>query len=151
MESQRKARITPLYGHEVTSPPYFTVHFQCAILTSETSNCVHRKASVRWLLDHGAHPHAGAPADCMLISHAAQDGSIETIKLLIERGANPKDGIPLNYAIVREKEDWKAVIELFLDHGCDINEVRLAGISRRGRPQCDPGTVLHTAARWNCH
>lgn len=52
---------------------------------------------------------------------------------------------------MRDDENWKAAIELFLDHGCDINDVERNGISRRGRPRWDPGTVLHSAGLWNRH
>ena len=52
---------------------------------------------------------------------------------------------------MRKDDDWKTVIELFLDYGCDINGVHFYGISHCGRPRSDPGAVLHSAARWNRH
>ena len=52
---------------------------------------------------------------------------------------------------MRKDDNWKAVIELFLEYGCDINGVYNYGISRCGRPRSDPGAVLHSAARWNRH
>lgn len=43
------------------------------------------------------------------------------------------------------------MIELLLDHGCDVNNLQKNGISRHGRPRRGPGTVLHSAALWNRH
>ena len=103
------------------------------------------------MLDHGADPDAKTYSYCTPICYAAQYGSLDTIKLLHGRGADPTKGIPLKYAIMRKDDNWKAVIELFLGYGCDINEVHYYGISRCGRPRSDPGTVLHSAARWNRH
>lgn len=107
--------------------------------------------AVQWLLDHGADPDARTFPYCTPICYAAQYGSLNTIKLLHERGADPTKGIPLKYAIMRKDDNWKAVIELFLEYGCDINGVYYYGISRCGRPRSDPGAVLHSAARWNRH
>lgn len=124
------------------------------MLINETCSCsVYHEATVHWLLDHGADPYAGAggsPA-CLSISHAAEEGSLETVNRLFKGGADPTKGIPRKYAIMKEDEDGKNTIELFLDHGCDINDVHSNGISYHGRPRREPGTVLHSATWWNCH
>lgn len=52
---------------------------------------------------------------------------------------------------MREDEDGKTAIELFLDHGCDINDVHSNGISHHGRARKEPETVQHSATWWNCH
>ena len=76
---------------------------------------------------------------------------MDTIKLLLEKGADPTRSIALKYAIMRDDEHWKTVIEILLDHGCDINDTNTFGVNHRGRPRTDPGTVLHSAALWNRH
>ena len=76
---------------------------------------VRNGAAVRWLLDHGADPDARTFSYYTSICYAAQYGSLDTIKLLHEQGADPTKGIPLKYAIMRKDDDWKTVIELFLD------------------------------------
>ena len=103
------------------------------------------------MLDHGADPNPRTPIYCVPISIAARDASLDTIRLLLEWGADPTRSIALKYAIMRDDEHWKTVIETLLDHGCGINNSNSFGISHRGRPRTDPGTVLHSAALWNRH
>lgn len=71
--------------------------------------------------DHGANPDPDVKAKRHPLNFAARHASVNTIKLLLEKGANPKKGIPLVHAIEREDENWKPVIQLLLDYDCDIN------------------------------
>lgn len=80
------------------------------------------------MLDHGADPNPIVSVDKSPLNNAAAHASINTVKLLLERGADPSKSISLRYAIRRD-EDWKAVVELLLDHGCDINAFHPHGFS----------------------
>jgi len=100
------------------------------------------------MLDHGADPNPIVSVDKSPLNNAAAHASINTVKLLLERGADPSKSISLRYAIRRD-EDWKAVVELLLDHGCDINAFHPHGFS--GLRGSYPGSVLHAATAQNLY
>lgn len=100
------------------------------------------------MLDHGADPNPNVPARVSVLNMPAAHGSINTVKLLLERGADPSKSIALGHAIKRD-EDWKEMVELLLDHGCDINAFHPDGY--RGLRGCYPGSVLHAAAAQNLY
>lgn len=100
------------------------------------------------MLDHGADPNPNVPAAKSLLNIAARHAPINAIKLLLERGADPKKSIALTQAIKRDG-DRKAVVELLLDHGCDINAFHPQGF--RAMRGSYPGSVLHAAAAQNLY
>lgn len=106
------------------------------------------KAATRWILDHGADPNQIVSVDKSPLNNAAVHASTNTVKLLLERGADPSKSVALRYAIKRD-EDWKAVVELLLEHGCDINAFRPHGFG--GLRGSYPGSVLHAAAAQNLY
>lgn len=77
---------------------------------------------------------------------AAAHASINTVKLLLERGADPSKSNVLRSVI---NEDWKEVMEVFIDHGCDINAFNHCGFCTLR--DNESGSVLHIAAARNLH
>ena len=70
---------------------------------------------VSLLLDYGAHINVGDP-----LNHAVLDNAIDSVSILLERGANPNNkdstgNTPLHY--VRSEE----TVQLLIDYGADKN------------------------------
>lgn len=56
------------------------------------------------MLDHGADPNPSVPARVSVLNMPAAHGSINTVKLLLERGADPRKSIALRYTIKRDED-----------------------------------------------
>lgn len=90
--------------------------------------------------NHGADPNPDVPARNSLNMMAAY-ASIDTLRLLFERGADPCKSNALRFAIERDDNHWKEVMEVLLDHGADIDAFEPQGFhAMRGDYS---GSVLH--------
>lgn len=86
-------------------------------------------------LRHGANPNAafqGAP----LLCHACERGSVEIVASLLGHGARVSDRVDNNGATalflamrVRNKHDRENIMDLLLEHGCDIDALNSRGES----------------------
>lgn len=73
---------------------------------------------VCWFLDHGALPNATASKrDITPLSHACHRGSLETIKLMFQRGGSTARGELLNMASQRTDNDAVPILQYLFDHG----------------------------------
>lgn len=52
----------------------------------------------RWMLDHRANPNPDVRVDKHPLNVAARNASVNTVKLLLERGADPKESIAAVHA-----------------------------------------------------
>lgn len=103
---------------------------------------------LRWFLENGANPNLGAqrfsgdrncdsdPASCAALEAAATHGSIEAVQMLLDAGAEIKNGTPLHYAAgacppgastreVASKEfdvSRLPVMALLVSNGADVNQ-----------------------------
>lgn len=103
---------------------------------------------LRWFLENGANPNLGAqrfsrdrncdsdPASCAALEAAATHGSVEAVQMLLDAGAEIKNGTPLHYASgactpgastreVASKEfdvSRIPVMALLVSHGADVNQ-----------------------------
>ena len=118
------------------------------LLTIVSSLCSRDEAATRWILDHGANPNPNVPARVSVLNMPAAHGSINTVKLLLERGADPTKSTALGHAIKRDG-DWEEMVKMLLDHSCDINAFCPDGF--RGLRGCYSGSVLHAAAAQNLY
>lgn len=105
-----------------------------------------------WLLSHGANPNLGEQRvgyvdatgaldahSCAALEAAASAGKVESVRLLLDAGAEIKNGIPLHYAAGRcpfgtnphagrvtpSKEFDISIIPvmaLLVEHGADVNQ-----------------------------
>lgn len=79
------------------------------------------------------------------LSVAVQAGSLETVKMLLEAGANVQDGDVLHYAVEREGDELE-VIRLLLSRKAPVNAIQFAHpIARQLRHSLLRGTPLHKA------
>lgn len=62
-------------------------------------------ATTRWMLDHGAKSNPNVRADENPLKVAAKNASVDTVKLLLERGADPKKSIAAVHAINRQDDN----------------------------------------------
>lgn len=77
---------------------------------------------VRLLLDHGADPNLGDGWNATPLSAAVEGESIETMQLLIQRGARVNDYPGGSSALWRAATDGKAkAVEFLLDHGASFD------------------------------
>lgn len=109
------------------------------------------ETATRWMLNHGTNQDPDVKAERHPLNFAARHASVNTINLLLEKGADPRKCIPLIHANKREDENWKSVMQLLLDYGCDINALNNPSDYRNLRGVY-PGSVLHAVAAQDlCH
>jgi len=102
---------------------------------------------LRWFLAHGANPNLGAqrfgdrdsdsdPSSCAALEAAAAHGSVEAVQMLLDAGAEIKNGTPLHYAAgacppgasTREVASREfdmgriPVMALLVRYGADVNQ-----------------------------
>lgn len=110
------------------------------LLDSQNSMLVYRavwtyRGMLPWLLAQGVHPDCKmSPRDGTPLMHAATDGDLESMRLLIDHGAdlnarNESNELPLGYAC--SYGQWEAA-KLLVERGADVN-----GIEREGRTHLD--------------
>lgn len=79
-----------------------------------------------WLLEQGVHPDCKmSPTDGTPLMHAAADGNLEALSLLLKHGANPNarnenNEVPLGYAL--SYDQWEAA-RFLLEHAADVNGI----------------------------
>ena len=84
-----------------------------------------------WLLNEGVHPDCKSyPGDNTPLMQAAADGDLESMRLLLDHGADPNarnenNELPLGFA--GSYGQWEAA-KLLVERGADVN-----GIEREGR------------------
>lgn len=105
------------------------------LLKSQNSMLVYRavwqyQGMLRWLLAQGVHPDCKmSPTDGTPLMHAAVEGNLESMRLLLDHGADPNarnesNELPLGYAC--SYGQWEAA-RLLVERGADVN-----GIERQG-------------------
>lgn len=99
------------------------------LLNSTNSMLVYRAVwqfhnMLPWLLEQGVHPDCKmSPTDGTPLMHAAADGNLEALGLLLKHGANPNarnenNEVPLGYAL--SYDQWEAA-RFLLGYGADVN------------------------------
>jgi hypothetical protein len=110
---------------------------------------------LRWFLDHGADPNLGPQRDsrdrmggsdtdcCIALETAAARGEVEAVRLLLDAGAEIKNGLPLHYAagacppgtnphaarvLPSEMFDQARipVMEMLVERGADVNQAEVS-------------------------
>ena len=101
-------------------------------------------------LTHGANPNSSSPRGFCPLDIAALHGPLETVKLLVDRGAaiGPSSAA-LHAAAQGNTSDRIAVMAFLVERGADINGLATdypapSEALRSGRR----GTPLHTASKW---
>ncbi|KAJ5630516.1 uncharacterized protein N7484_010616 [Penicillium longicatenatum] len=97
---------------------------------------------LKWFLDHGANPNLGSqehPTFCKAVEAAAETGTVEAVRMLLDAGAHMDNGGPLYYAAgvcppgenpymgtvspsTDFDEDRIAVMELLVERGANVNQ-----------------------------
>ena len=114
------------------------------LLNSQKSMLIYRAVwqyhkMLPWLLAQGVHPDCKLhPTDGTPLMHAAAEGNLESMRLLLDHGADPNarnenNEVPLGYAC--SYEQWDAA-ELLIKRGADVN-----GIEREGMTHLDWMTI----------
>ena len=107
------------------------------LLNSQNSMLVYRAVwqfhdMLPWLLAQGVHPDCKmSPADGTPIMHAAADGDLKSMELLLQHGADPNarnedNELPLGYAC--SYEQWGAA-RLLIERGADVNGIEREGLT----------------------
>ncbi len=110
------------------------------LLDSQTSMLVYHavwqyRRMLPWLLAQGVHPDCKmSPSDGTPLMTAAANGDLESMRLLLDHGADPharneSNELPLGYAC--SYGQWEAA-KLLVERGADVN-----GIEREGRTHLD--------------
>lgn len=110
------------------------------LLNSRNSILVFRavwqyQGMLAWLLAQGVHPDCKLYAgDATPLMHAAAEGELESMRLLLDHGADPNarnenNEVPLGYAC--SYQHWEAA-KLLVERGADVN-----GIEYEGRTHLD--------------
>ena len=114
------------------------------LLASQNSMLVYRavwqyRGMLRWLLSHGVHPDCKmSPTDGTPLMHAAAEGDVESIRLLLEYSADPnarneRNESPLGYAL---SYGHLEAAKLLVQRGADVN-----GIEYEGKTHLDWETI----------
>ncbi|XMA20330.1 hypothetical protein WAI453_013121 [Rhynchosporium graminicola] len=108
----------------------------------------HDRVLTEWFLDNGADPNAMCSWDFTLMSEAMCQASLDTIKLLFERGGNIECGQLLHNAVQRVDPDAIELIGMLLDKGAPINDIQYKNHAPSWRDRClfGLGTPLYYAA-----
>ncbi|KAK5673912.1 hypothetical protein LTS10_013313 [Elasticomyces elasticus] len=97
------------------------------------------------LLQKGANPNALSTSGETPLSAVVQTGTLESVRRLLEAGADVKMGDPLHYAVERETDAFQ-VVQLLLSHKAPVNTTQFADPSARQlRHFLTRGTPLHKA------
>lgn len=107
------------------------------LLNSTKSMLVYRAVwqyhkMLSWLLAQGVHPDCRSyPTDGTPLMHAAAEGDLESMQLLLDYGADPNarnesNEVPLGYACCYEQ--WDAA-ELLIKRGADVNGIEEEGMT----------------------
>ncbi|KAK0866005.1 hypothetical protein LTR87_015185 [Friedmanniomyces endolithicus] len=106
---------------------------------------IDRPKLLEQLLQQGASPNALSTSAETPLSAVVQTGTLESIRRLLEAGADVRMGDPLHYAIEREA-DALEVVQLLLYHKAPVNTIQFADPSARQlRHSLTRGTPLHKA------
>lgn len=101
-------------------------------------------------LSHGANPNPSGPHGSSPLNVAALHGSLETVKLLLDHGANiGPTSAALHAAAQGDAPDRIPIMAYLVKQGADINGLAVdlpapSEARRSGRK----GTPLHTATKW---
>ena len=107
------------------------------LLNSQNSILVYRavwryRTMLPWLLSQGVHTDCKMdPAEGTPLLHAAMYGDLESMRLLLDHGADPnasngRNEVPLGYACAYEH--WDAA-KLLVQRGADVNGIELEGMT----------------------
>ena len=107
------------------------------LLNSQNSMLVHNavwnhRGMLPWLLAQGVHPDCKEyPGDNTPLMQVAADGELESMRLLLDHGADPNarngsNEVPLGFAC--SYEQWEAA-ELLVKRGADVNGIEREGIT----------------------
>jgi ankyrin repeat protein len=108
------------------------------LLNSQNSMLVYRAechSMLAWLLAQGVHPDCKmSPNEGTPLLHAAAEGELASMRLLLDHGADPdarngRNEVPLGYAC--SYEQWEAA-QLLVERGANVN-----GIEREGKTHLD--------------
>lgn len=122
---------------------------------SLTYSRFHDIEMTRWFLDHGADSNRESKgwAECNTpLGWAVANASLDTIKLLFDRGGSIKHGDPLIHVASRKNPDRIQVVEYLLAKGAraDINKLHYhdnAALSYERNPFFECDAAIHMAAR----
>lgn len=100
-----------------------------------------------WLLARGADPNAFSTAADTPLSVAVADGSLATIRKLLDAGGNATEGNLLHRAA--ERTDVSAdIIDLLVSRGAQVEAIEFQNpLACRLRHPLTRGTALHVACR----
>jgi ankyrin repeat protein len=104
---------------------------------SQNSMLVYRavwqyRSMLPWLMAQGVHPDCKmSPTDGTPLMHAAVAGDLESMRLLLDHGADPNarnesNELPLGFACSREQ--WEAA-RLLVERGADVNGIEEKGMT----------------------
>lgn len=114
------------------------------LLNSQSSMLVYRAVwqyhgMLAWLLTQGVHPDCKmSPGEGTPLMHAAAEGDLDAMRLLLDHGADPNsrngsNELPLGFAC--SYGHWEAA-KLLVERGANVN-----GIEREGRTHLDWMTI----------
>jgi ankyrin repeat protein len=103
---------------------------------------------VRWCLGRGADPNDRPDWEFTPLSAAILQGSLCTVKLMLQNGADSRIGQQLHFAVLRSGTDQLALIEMLLAFGSDIDAIMYHNDAAPWREHrvLGAGTPLHKAA-----
>jgi len=103
---------------------------------------------VTWFLDHGADPNARCAWDFTPTSQAVFEAPFSLITYIFSRGADAQRGQLLQHAIHRNDPNALTIVQLLVERGAPINEVKYENEPNVywEREPFGLGTPLHRAA-----